>query len=356
MNETRIAESVVAWYERCGRKDLPWQTDVSPYRVWVSEIMLQQTRVATVVPYFERFMHCFPTLGSLASASEDEVLRHWSGLGYYARARNLRKAARAVCEGHDGHFPERIELVQALPGIGRSTAGAILSLALGQRHAILDGNVKRVLARCFAVAGWPGRQAVAARLWDHAERQTPHARVAAYNQAMMDLGATLCTARNPACTECPLQDVCQACARNAQQDYPGRRPRREMPIRSTRMLIIRNTRGEVLLQRRPPTGIWGGLWSLPECPTAVDIHQWCREQFGVEARELENRAPRRHTFSHFHLDIQPVEVSTEGEASRLADQDQQIWCDRDAVVARGFAAPVARLIAECCEPRDRRDQ
>jgi len=355
MNESVIQKRVLAWYDRCGRKDLPWQMEATPYRVWVSEIMLQQTRVATVIPYFNRFMQSFPTLQTLALASEDEVLRHWSGLGYYARARNLHRAACAICEHYAGCFPQRMEQVQALPGIGRSTAGAVLSLALGQRQPILDGNVKRVLARCFAVAGWPGSRAVATRLWEYAERLTPRARVAAYNQAVMDLGATLCTARQPRCLKCPLQGLCQAHIQGAQQEYPGRRPRRKLPVRSTRMLIIRNSRGEVLLQRRPPAGIWGGLWSFPECPTAVDIPQWCREHLGVDARELENRAPRRHSFSHFHLDIEPVEVSAGGEASALAEHDRHVWCDPGALGARGFAAPVARLIAECCEPGDRRD-
>ncbi|MGD1984639.1 MAG: A/G-specific adenine glycosylase, partial [Chromatiaceae bacterium] len=234
-----FATRILAWFAQHGRKDLPWQRPTDPYRVWVSEIMLQQTQVGTVVPYFERFMHRFPTLSDLADATLDEVLHHWSGLGYYARARNLHAAARQVMVEHDGRLPTEIDRLQALPGIGRSTAGAVLSLACGQRQVILDGNVKRVLARHHAVDGWPGRTAVAKRLWSIAERLTPVQRVAEYNQAMMDLGATLCTRRRPSCDRCPVNDDCVARRQGDPHDYPGSKPQRRLPERTVRMLMVR---------------------------------------------------------------------------------------------------------------------
>ena len=217
---------MIAWFAQHGRKDLPWQQDPTPYRVWVSEIMLQQTQVRTVIPYYQRFMQAFPDLRALAAAPLDQVLHHWSGLGYYARARNLHRAAQRIRDDHAGRFPEDIEVVMRLPGIGRSTAGAVLSLACGQRHAILDGNVKRVLARFHAVEGWPGKTAVLEQLWALAEAATPQRDVAAYNQAMMDLGATLCRRGTPECPSCPLQSDCRACKLGRQSEFPAPRPRR----------------------------------------------------------------------------------------------------------------------------------
>ena len=273
-----FAERLLAWFADHGRHDLPWQRDPSPYGVWVSEIMLQQTQVATVIPYYERFMARFPDLAALAEAPLDEVLAHWSGLGYYARARNLHRAARQAMAEHGGRLPETIDALQALPGIGRSTAGAILSLALGQRHPILDGNVKRVLARHAAVAGWPGKAAVQRTLWELAEARTPRRRVADYNQAMMDLGATLCTRARPACERCPVAADCRAREQGLQTDYPGPRPRRELPERQVQMLLVRDPQGRVLLERRPPQGVWGGLWCLPELATEADPLARCRER------------------------------------------------------------------------------
>ncbi len=341
-----IAPAVLDWFDRNGRKDLPWQQDPTPYRVWVSEIMLQQTQVATVVPYYLRFMARFPSLQALADAPQDEVLEHWSGLGYYARARNLHAAARILRDHHDHSFPRDVERLQALPGIGRSTAGAILSLSRGQRHPILDGNVKRVLARCFAVAGWPGRSAVANRLWELAEQHTPQERVGAYNQAMMDLGATVCTRGAPRCDACPLASACSARAEGNPALYPGRKPRRAIPVRSTHLLLLRCAGGGLLLEHRPPSGIWGGLWSLPQCESAKDIGEFCRERFGLQVRDLEFAPSRRHTFSHFHLDYTPVSAETRPAKDRVAENAQLVWLYPGEKPPGGLAAPIWQLIEE----------
>jgi A/G-specific adenine glycosylase len=351
MGTDRFAQQILTWYRQHGRKELPWQRDPTPYRVWVSEIMLQQTQVATVIPYFERFMSRFPTVPTLAAAAQDEVLHQWSGLGYYARARNLHRAARLVVENFGGTLPRELDKLQTLPGIGRSTAGAILSLSLGQRHPILDGNVKRVLARFFAVAGWPGHSAVVRRLWELAETCTPQRRVAEYNQAMMDLGATLCTRGSRRCDRCPLNADCQALAAGRADAYPEPKPRRALPLRSVRMLLVRNAHGEIILERRPPLGIWGGLWSLPECPPDDDPERWCRDRLGIAATWVENRAPRRHTFSHFQLEMTPVELALASSHLRLADADRFIWFDPEKPLAIGLAAPVSRMLAEATRNR-----
>lgn len=340
----RFAECALDWFDRHGRKDLPWQQAPSPYRVWISEVMLQQTQVSVVIPYFKRFVGRFPELGDLAAANTDEVLHLWSGLGYYARARNLHQAARVLMADHGGRFPLDIKAAQSLPGIGRSTAGAILSLALDQRHPILDGNCKRVLSRCYAVPGWPGRSPVSQRLWMLAEQCTPVARVAAYNQAMMDLGATLCTRSAPACHRCPLAFGCQAHRMGEPTRYPEARPRKVLPVRTTCMLVLRDPSGAVLLERRPPIGLWGGLWGLPECPGEDQAAAWCVEHLGVAPLRLEMLPVRRHSFTHFHLDISPLEVGL-GEAShRISDRDGQIWYHPDRPVAVGLAAPVADIL------------
>ena len=308
--------------------------------------MLQQTRVTTVIPYYQRFMQRFPTTQALAQAPLDEVLHHWSGLGYYARARNLHKAAQQLLEVHHGNFPDSLQPLQALPGIGRSTAGAILSLAKGQAQAILDGNVKRVLARHHAVSGWPGQSKVLQKLWELAEQHTPTARTAAYNQAMMDLGATLCTRSKPQCHACPVADTCKAKAHNNWQAYPGSKPKKDLPVRQVQMLLIRNPDGEVLLQKRPPQGIWGGLWSLPEIPLAEDAQQWCLlHQLGT-AQAGRQLTLRRHTFSHFHLDILPQEVLLTESRQVVLEADTQVWYNRKQTSGRGLAAPVTRLLQE----------
>lgn len=341
-----FADRVLAWYERHGRKDLPWQRDATPYRVWVSEIMLQQTQVVTVVVYFERFMARFPTLEALADAPLDDVLHHWSGLGYYARARNLHSTARQIQERFRGCFPRDLATLQALPGVGRSTAGAILTLACGQRHPILDGNVKRVLARTFAVEGWPGSASVLKQLWALAERLVPERRAAAYTQGMMDLGALVCTRTEPHCELCPLQDGCRACAQGRTATLPTPRPSRPQPVRSVQMLILDDGAGHILLERRPPAGVWGGLWSFPECPIQADPRDWARRHLGLETDLVEMCPVRRHTFTHFHLDLAPVRLRLRDRRQGVGDIPARCWYDPRTPESLGLAAPVAALIAE----------
>ena len=335
---------MLAWFDVHGRKDLPWQQPKDPYRTWVSEIMLQQTQVQTVIPYFERFMASFPDVAALAGAAQDAVLQHWSGLGYYARARNLHRAAQVVRDEHGGVFPDTLEEVMALPGIGRSTAGAILSLALEQRQPILDGNVKRVLARHEAIAGWPGTTAVANRLWEIAERNTPTRRVAEYTQAIMDLGATVCTRSSPSCSRCPVASDCAALQAGSIADYPGRKPRKEKPLRSTTM-VLANHDGHIYLERRPESGIWGGLWSLPELGE-TGIEDWCRERLEAEPREIVDWQVLRHSFSHYDLDIRPILVRTAAPLSKVADSDDARWHQLDTELPGGMAAPVSKLIEQ----------
>jgi len=340
---TAFSEAVTEWFADHGRKDLPWQHDPTPYRVWVSEIMLQQTQVATVVPYYERFMRSFADVGQLADASQDAVLHHWSGLGYYARARNLHKAAGVVRDSFDGEFPADFDNVLALPGIGRSTAGAILSLSTGQRHAILDGNVKRVLARHHAVDGWPGQQAVAKQLWKLAEDNTPQASVADYNQAMMDLGATICTRSKPLCGACPVSRSCVALKTNRIDELPGRKPKKIKPLRETHMLIACSD-SEFYLEQRPPSGIWGGLWSFPEISNGSAAEDWCRKKFSAKPLSTEHWDTLRHSFSHFDLDIRPVVVRVSSTSSTVADLSAGQWYPLNEVPPVGLAAPVGKLM------------
>jgi len=339
---TDFADRVLAWFDEYGRKDLPWQQGRDPYPIWVSEIMLQQTQVQTVIPYFERFMASFPAVTELADAGLDDVLHHWSGLGYYARARNLHKAATLVRDDYDGVFPIALERVMALPGIGRSTAGAILSLALEQRHPILDGNVKRVLARHEAIDGWPGKTDVAGKLWGLAEKYTPAARSSEYTQAIMDLGATLCTRSSPRCEVCPVRADCKALAAGTVADYPGRKPKKAKPLRQTTMLLA-SQGGRVYLERRPEAGIWGGLWSLPELGDRT-LEEWCGETLSESAAETETWQVLRHSFSHYDLDIQPIVVRVEAALSKVADGNNTTWYRLDELPPGGIAAPVKKLI------------
>ena len=334
-----FASRVLKWFDQHGRKDLPWQQNINAYRVWVSEIMLQQTQVKTVIPYFEQFMQRFPTLKSLANASQDDVLHYWSGLGYYSRARNLHKTAQQVCAVHNGDFPQAIEQLIELPGIGRSTAGAIAAIAFGEHCSILDGNVKRVLARHFAVPGWPGKSAVADELWDFAEAHTPKNRVADYTQAMMDLGATLCTRSKPNCLQCPLQKSCVAFADDQIALYPGKKPKKVIPVKTTEMHIVVNKDSYVLLQKRPPTGIWASLWSLPEGELSLEsLQQWL-------TLNKENTWPEiRHTFSHFHLDITPIQYRSNSHQA-IMEQDQWLWYNLNQPAEVGLAAPVSKLLS-----------
>jgi A/G-specific adenine glycosylase len=339
---TDFSDRVLSWFDEHGRKDLPWQQSKDPYPIWVSEIMLQQTQVLTVIPYYQRFISSFPTVHALAAAELDAVLHHWSGLGYYARARNLHRAANVIMSEHGGAFPDTLDDVTALPGIGPSTAGAILSLSRDERHPILDGNVKRVLARHAAVGGWPGKTAVQQQLWKLAEQRTPTSRVGAYTQAIMDLGATLCTRSKPACERCPVVSDCEAHAANTVADYPGRKPKKAKPLRQTTMLIAR-TAEHVYLERRPEAGIWGGLWSLPELDER-SIESWCQDELNVTAATSESWQTLRHSFSHYDLDIQPILVRIDSPLSKVADSDSTTWYRLDETPPGGIAAPVRKLL------------
>jgi A/G-specific adenine glycosylase len=340
-----FAGRLLTWYAHGGRHDLPWQHPRTPYRVWVSEIMLQQTQVGTVVPYFERFMARFPDIRTLAAAPLDDVLHLWTGLGYYARARNLHRAAAQVCRDHDGRLPADPAALAALPGIGRSTAGAILALGSGQRQPILDGNVKRVLCRHRAVAGWPGAAAVQTRLWHIADTLTPPDRAADYTQAIMDLGARVCTSSRPRCGECPVKADCLALAAGTVADYPQPRPRRDLPQRRTALLLLRRADGQVLLERRPPAGLWGGLWSLPEYSgAATALADWCREHYGLSPQTVHGGEPFVHTFSHFRLEITPLECRVQA-APTILDAPDRLWYNPADPARLGLAAPVRRLLA-----------
>ncbi len=338
-----FSQHVLEWFEEHGRKHLPWQQEKTPYRVWVSEIMLQQTQVATVIPYYEKFMQRFPSLEALADAPEDDVLAHWSGLGYYARARNLHKCAKLSIAHHHGDLPHDLDELVAMPGIGRSTAGAILSLSLGQSHPILDGNVKRVLARFNAVEGWPGKSDVLKRLWDISEQVTPASNTSNFNQAMMDLGATLCTRSRPECGRCPLAADCQGLASGEPTQYPGKKPKKVTPVKSTLMLALMNAEGALLLERRPPSGIWGGLWSLPEVATSEDMSTWL-EAAGLKAIDAPHSALRfRHTFSHYHLDIDVQALTVEISNTAVLEARERVWYNSGQLPG-GIAAPVTKIL------------
>ncbi|MCZ6617476.1 MAG: A/G-specific adenine glycosylase [Gammaproteobacteria bacterium] len=346
-----FATRLLSWFDHHGRRDLPWQIDVNPYRVWVSETMLQQTQVTTVIPYFERFMTSFPTVAELAVASRDEVLHHWTGLGYYARARNLHKAAQTVASEKGGVFPSTLADLQGLPGIGRSTAAAILSISQGGRAPILDGNVKRVLARFHAVAGYPGDAAPQRLLWKHAESHTPAKRVAHYTQAIMDLGATLCTRTQPRCGVCPVAARCLARQRQETNRYPERKPQKEKPVRAVRFFLFTTPDDGCLLEQRPPNGIWGGLWTPPERAADAEIMSVCRE-FGVDPGNIEESYAGdvfRHTFTHFLLDIEPVYIHLAYAPCAVRDDDRLRWYHPDRQEVIGLSAPAVKLLANIQE-------
>jgi A/G-specific adenine glycosylase len=347
MTPEQFSGAVLDWYDRHGRKDLPWQQGITPYRVWVSEIMLQQTQVSTVLGYFDRFMEALPTVQALAAAPEDEVLHLWTGLGYYTRARNLQKTAQRVVAEHGGEFPRDVEQLAELPGIGLSTAGAIASLSMGLRAPILDGNVKRVLARYVAQDGYPGEPKVAKQLWEVAERFTPHARVNHYTQAMMDLGATLCTRSKPSCLLCPLQGGCRAHLLGRETAYPVPKPRKALPQKRTLMPLLANSDGAILLYRRPSTGLWGGLWSLPELDS-LDALTPLASQHALRLGERRELPGLTHTFSHFQLAIEPWLVQVEGAAPAVAEGDW-LWYNLATPPRLGLAAPVKKLLKRAAD-------
>ena len=337
-----IAPQLLAWWDKHGRKDLPWQKRRNPYRIWVAEIMLQQTRVATVRRYYERFIEAFPDIRALAKANDNDVLAIWAGLGYYSRAHNLMKAARLVAKKHCGELPREYNALVALPGVGRSTAAAILAQAHGMRHAILDGNARRVLARLHAVEGWPGRSAVAAVLWKLADTHTPAKRVRDYTQAIMDLGATVCRRRNPRCESCPLAPQCRARQLGRTSDIPASRPARRRPLKHCAMAVVGRADGAVLLERRPSAGIWAGLWCLPTLKEGEDAQQWCSRVLGGSAKPLGEMAPIRHGFTHFELEIRPIQVEAPASLGGIRESGTWLWHDGSRPL--GLPAPIRRLL------------
>ena len=343
-NSHFFAQRVLKWYDTHGRKHLPWQQDITPYKVWVSEIMLQQTQVTTVIPYFERFMRAFPTVEALAEAQQDDVLHHWTGLGYYARARNLHKAAKQIVEQYHGEFPTNIDDVMALPGIGRSTAGAILSISCNQRHAILDGNVKRVLTRYYAVDGWPGKASVEKTLWELADKITPEKRCAHYTQVMMDIGAMVCTRSKPKCDECPLQTDCLAYAQGRQGDFPASKPKKVKPERKI-WLVVPLFQQQIYLEQRPASGIWGGLYGFIEANCEQSAKQELAKR-GISVAQLECKEPFRHTFSHFHLDITPVIAMVTSPPQKQVAENNAKWFLFNQAIEVGLAAPTKKIIQQ----------
>lgn len=346
MSPLQFQKTLLRWFDEYGRKHLPWQKNKTPYRVWVSEIMLQQTQVSTVIPYFERFMQRFPDLIALAEAHEDEVLHHWAGLGYYSRARNLQRAARMIATEYTGKFPDSLAELQQLPGIGPSTAAAILALAFNQTATILDGNVKRVLARLHGITEAINTKSGEKKLWELASHYTPTQRIADYTQAMMDLGATLCTRKKPQCTTCPLHKNCVANAQGIAELLPKKKAGRALPTRAATLLILQKD-AQILLQKRPPQGIWGGLFSLPEIPGEPEktlITTFCQRHFRIHVSEFEILKAFRHTFSHYHLTIHPVLITVKKMPARIMEGNQQIWYNPNQYQAVGLPKPIQTIM------------
>lgn len=336
-------QKLLAWFALHGRKDLPWQQDISPYRVWLSEIMLQQTQVTTVIPYFQAFIERFPDLDSLACASLDEVLPYWSGLGYYARARNLHKTAQHIHQLQ--RFPDTLDALMTMPGIGQSTAGAILSIAFNNSHPILDGNVKRVLARYKGIFGWTGDSQINKQLWKFAEELTPVAQCADYTQAIMDLGATICTRSKPLCNSCPLASDCVAKNTDTVALLPTPKPRKKLPVKQRIFLLLKNDQQQILLEKRPPVGIWGGLWSLPEFDTIEAAQDFCLTRaLSIETQQL--LPTLRHTFSHYHLDYTPLLIQTHSPTNFVMEAEQSLWYNSKQMVSLGLASPIQQLLQQ----------
>ena len=338
-----FADKILIWFDQHGRKDLPWQQNTTAYSTWVSEIMLQQTQVNTVIPYYKKFICTFPDVVTLANADPDTVLQHWAGLGYYSRARHLHAAAKQVRDDFDGIVPDDLENLMSLKGIGRSTAGAILSLAYQQAFPILDGNVKRVLARFHAVSGWTGQSQVLKKLWILAEQHVPTARNADYTQAIMDLGATCCTRSKPACLTCPLNTDCAALKQGDPTIYPTPKPRKVIPDRYATMLLIMNDKNEVLLEKRPSPGIWGGLWSLPQFDNLRIAQNWYEKKYRNHFTILEELDAFTHTFSHFRLHVQPLKIKHSSQTKGIMEANDILWYNRGTNFSGGLPAPIKKL-------------
>jgi len=342
MSPEIFQKKILSWFDLNGRKDLPWQKSSTPYKTWLSEIMLQQTQVTTVIPYFNRFIQVFPDIKTLAEAPLDSVLQHWAGLGYYARARNLHKTAIIINE-NNGEFPQTVDGFMALPGIGRSTAGAILSIAFNKSHPILDGNVRRVLARYYAISGWTGHPKISNELWKISSRYTPINRCADYTQAMMDLGATLCTRSKPQCKVCPIRLSCLARIEDKVKILPTPKPAKATPVKNIIFLILTNELQQVLLEKRPASGIWGGLWSLPEFSSYPEIQALCKQQ-NMQIKSVTQLDEQRHTFSHYHLDYTPFIVQIENPINNVMEANQSVWYNLEQINSLGLASPIKRLL------------
>jgi A/G-specific adenine glycosylase len=339
--QASFAQRLIAWQRTQGRHDLPWQ-GADAYRVWLSEIMLQQTQVVTVIPYYQRFVASFPNIAALAAATEEQVLAHWSGLGYYARGRNLHRAAQLIVQKYRGEFPKVFDDIIALPGIGRSTAAAICALAFHQHRAILDGNVKRVLARYCGIAGWTGDKKIEAQLWQQAETLLPKRDVAIYIQAQMDMGATLCTRSKPKCGECPVQDDCVAYQTNRMHELPTPRPRKAIPERHTTFLLMMSGR-DILLEKRAPQGIWGGLWCLPQLDDGQEIVADYVQRNGIKVSERIELDEFTHTFTHFKLHITPVLLQVENKPLRTQEAGS-VWLEVEEALSAAIPTPVRELL------------
>ncbi|MBY0545077.1 MAG: A/G-specific adenine glycosylase [Gammaproteobacteria bacterium] len=345
LSSKQFQKAVLTWYQIYGRKNLPWQQGITPYRVWLSEIMLQQTQVNTVIPYFERFLQTFPDVESLAAAEVDEVMHLWTGLGYYSRARNLHKAAKMIVDVYAGEFPQTVDQLVLLPGIGRSTAAAIVSTAFNQPATVLDGNVKRVLSRYIGIKESLATPSVEKYLWEVAESYTPNKHCRDYTQVMMDLGATLCTRTKPHCDSCPLQATCMAFLSGNPVDFPGKKSKKTLPIRNGYLLLLENKEGVILLEKRPPSGIWGGLWCLPDYSGDLsELNVDCQRRFGVTIEEMNLMTPFRHTFSHFHYDITPIRLSVVPQMNAIREQTNQLWYDKTNPQKVGLAQPIRALL------------
>ena len=337
-----FAEQLLTWFDQHGRKHLPWQKNRTGYRVWVSEIMLQQTQVITVIPYFERFMEQFPTVKDLAQAQSDEVLSLWTGLGYYSRARNLHASAIAITEQHQGNVPKDLDALIALKGIGRSTAGAIISQAYNNPGVILDGNVKRLLTRLHAIEGWPGQSHLDKQLWQMARDLTPTQRNADYTQAIMDLGATICKPKQPLCVACPMQDCCHALAQDKVASIPTPKPKKALPHKTISVLLLKTQQGQTLLEQRPSKGIWGGLWSLPEF---VDLKA-LQTQLAVNGLPTNTSpvTPIKHVFSHYKLTIEPHLLVLDNASKKVSENNKSQWYDPQQLHTIGLATPIKKLL------------
>ena len=339
---TSFAEQLLIWFDQHGRNHLPWQKNRTGYRVWVSEIMLQQTQVVTVIPYFERFMERFPAAKDLAEADVDEVLSLWTGLGYYSRARNLHDSAIAIAEQHQGNMPKNIDALIALKGIGRSTAGAILSQAYNEPGIILDGNVKRLLTRLHAIEGWPGQSKIDKQLWQIATELTPNQRNADYTQAIMDIGATICKPKQPLCVACPMQARCKALAEDQVATIPTPKPKKLIPHKTISVLLIKNKQGQTLLEQRPNTGIWGGLWSLPEFADLKSL----QTQLALDGLPTNTQpiTPIKHVFSHYKLTIEPHLLVLENTPKKVSEKAKSQWYDTQQLHTIGLATPIKKLL------------